>query len=143
MQWDDAPNAGFTEGTPWLPVPPNSKTRNVATELKDQSSILNVYRKLLGLRRENPALRDGEYIPLNESDQNVLAYLRRYKDEVVLVVLNMSAQSQQVALELSAQGLAGKAAPVLLTTANGSPQDVPVSQISLEPFAAYVAELSK
>src|ERR1700723_1390157 len=44
MQWDDSPNAGFTRGTPWLPVPLIHETVNVASQMKDPSSIFNVYR---------------------------------------------------------------------------------------------------
>ena len=116
MQWDDSPNAGFTRGTPWLPVPLIYKTVNVASELKDPSSILNVYRSLLALRHQNRALLDGDYVALNENDPNVLSYLRRYKNEAVLVVLNMSSQPQQVSFDLAPQGFDAKTARTLLTT---------------------------
>jgi len=86
---------------PWLPVPPSYKTVNVAAELKDPSSILNTYKTLLALRHQNRALLDGDYVALNENDANVLSYLRRYKNEAVLVVLNMSAQPQDVSFDLA------------------------------------------
>jgi len=101
MQWNDSTNAGFSQATPWLPVPPSYKTHNVASELKDPDSVLQFYRRVLALRHENAALRDGQYVPLNESDQNVLSYLRRHKDEAVLVVLNMSGIEQNVSFDLT------------------------------------------
>ena len=104
MQWSDAPNAGFTEGTPWLPVAPNFKTHNVATETADPNSILNFYRRILELRREEPALRDGKYVAINPGDPNVFAFVRRLKGEAVLVVLNMSATSHTVPLDLAKVG---------------------------------------
>ena len=71
---------------------------------------------MLALRHENRALLDGEYIALNENDQNVLAYVRRYKDENVLVALNMSGTSQKVSLDLSPAQLTSAKAETLLST---------------------------
>ena len=90
MQWDNKPNAGFTTGIPWLPIPTSYRTHNVATEQKDPNSILVFYQNVLKLHRTNPELLEGDYVALNEDDPNVLSYLRRYKDKAVLVVLNMS-----------------------------------------------------
>src|SRR3984957_19085279 len=90
MQWNDSPNAGFTQGTPWLPVPPSYKTHNVATESADPNSILQFYRHLLALRHEDQALLEGDYVDLSPKNDAVLAYLRRSGDEAVLVLLNMS-----------------------------------------------------
>ena len=60
MQWDSSPQAGFTAGTPWLPVNPNYKTINVEAQRNDPYSILQCYRRLLSLRRENPVLARGD-----------------------------------------------------------------------------------
>ena len=49
MQWNDTPNAGFTTGIPWLPVPVSYQTHNVATEKADPNSILNFYKNLLAI----------------------------------------------------------------------------------------------
>ncbi len=76
MQWSNTPNAGFTTGIPWLPIPVTYKTYNVANELKDPNSILNWYKGLLALRHQDKALLDGDYIALNQDDPNVLSYLR-------------------------------------------------------------------
>jgi len=142
MQWDDSPNAGFTRGVPWLPIPPSYKTVNVAAELKDPSSILNTYKNLLALRHQNRALLDGDYVALNENDANVLSYLRRYKNEAVLVVLNMSAQPQDVGFDLALQGFPAKSAQTLLTTSARS-KESSLSHLSLEPFAVYIGAVSK
>jgi alpha-glucosidase len=142
MQWDDSPNAGFTQGTPWLPVPLSYKTVNVASELKDPSSVLQVYKSLLALRHQNRALLDGDYVALNESDPNVLSYLRRYKNEAVLVVLNMSSQPQRVSFDLGLQGFAVQSASTLFTTM-GAGSKVSLSHLSLEPFSVYVGAVSK
>src|SRR6185503_17285360 len=51
MQWDASPNAGFTSGTPWLPLAANYRTANVAAEHDDPASMLTLYRRLIALRR--------------------------------------------------------------------------------------------
>ncbi len=54
MQWDTSKNAGFTtSNTPWLPVPPSYKQRNVEVESKNPNSILNFYKQLIALRRDH------------------------------------------------------------------------------------------
>ncbi|GAC1428339.1 MAG: alpha-amylase family glycosyl hydrolase [Terriglobales bacterium] len=143
MQWSADENAGFTKAKPWLPVSPTYTTHNVASELKDSSSILQTYRQVLALRHKNAALLDGEYIALNESDPNVLSYLRRYKNEAVLVVLNMSGEKQDVSFDLASQGFTTKSAHTLLNTSGKDSRESSLSHMSLEPFAAYVGSLSK
>lgn len=105
MQWNAEKNAGFSETQPWLPVSPSYTTHNVAAELQDPSSILQTYRQILALRHKNAALLDGEYFALNVKDPNVLSYLRRYKDQAVLVVLNMSGQTQERQLRPNSTGV--------------------------------------
>jgi alpha-glucosidase len=143
MQWNDGPNAGFSRATPWLPVPSTYKTHNVARELQDPGSVLQFYKHLLALRHQNRALLDGTYVPLNENDAKVLAYLRRYKAEAVLVVLNMSAVAQNVRFDLSPQNLSSTTARTLLTTRIDRPKEASLRELSLEPFEVYVAEISK
>ena len=143
MQWSNTPNAGFTKGIPWLPVPVSYKTHNVASELKDPNSILVFYKNLLALRHQNQALLDGEYVALNQDDANVMSYLRRYKDEAVLVVLNMSAEPQTVRFNLAPQGFASSEAKTLLTTVDQLKNKAVVSEMSLPPFSVYIGELSK
>jgi len=142
MQWDTSPNAGFTKATPWLPVPPSYKTYNVAGESSDPRSILEFYRRLLALRHRDRVLLDGDYVALNESDPNVLSYLRRYKNEAVLVVLNMSGNVQTASFDLNQQGFSRTRAKTLLTTLNASPKGK-LDKILLEPFAVYIARVTK
>ncbi|MGB9403398.1 MAG: alpha-glucosidase [Candidatus Acidiferrales bacterium] len=143
MQWNDSPNAGFTNGTPWLPVSPNYQTRNVAAELKDPNSILNFYKTLLAMRHTESALLDGDYTPLNEDDPNVVSYLRRYKDEAILVVINMSTSAQTVSFDLSTQGFGQAKATTLLTTLSAEPPQGALRTLAMEPLSVYIARLSK
>lgn len=143
MQWNDSANAGFSQRQPWLPVAANYQTHNVASELKDPDSILNFYKRLLALRHHNPALLDGNYVPLNENDLNVLAYLRQCGNATVLVALNMSGNTQQVKLDLAPQGLPSPKATTLLTTAGAPPAAGALRELSLDPFSVYIAELKE
>lgn len=146
MQWSDSENGGFTTGTPWLPVPPTYKTHNVATESKDPNSILEFYRHLLALRHTNQAFIEGKYVPLDESDPNVLCYLRQSKDQTVVVILNMSSSPQRLRLDLSRTEFPGKnysrkTATTLLTTMQHEPQQVALDHVQLDPFAVYIGSV--
>ncbi|HUI85490.1 MAG TPA: alpha-glucosidase [Candidatus Binatia bacterium] len=143
MQWDDTLNAGFSRTRPWLPVADNYRTHNVASEEKDPNSVLVFYRHLLALRHTNPALLDGDYVALNESDPNVMAYLRRYRDQAVLVVLNMSASPQKVEFNLATQGFPASQARTLLTTMPALEGTTGISQMSLAPFSVYIGEVTR
>ena len=87
MQWDAGPFAGFSTVKPWLPVHPDHTLRNVAAQQADPASLLNLTKKLLALRREYPALRGGDFIPV-QTPSKIMAYLRQVKGQSVLVVLN-------------------------------------------------------
>lgn len=89
MQWSRAPHGGFTTGTPWEALQPDSATVNVAAQENDPSSLLNLYRRLIHLRADNEALATGTLVPLTASNGQVAAYLRRTGRRVVLVVANL------------------------------------------------------
>ena len=87
MQWDAGPNAGFTAGTPWLPLADDYPTVNVAAERDALRSMLTLYRSLIALRRDAPALAVGGYRAAAGGD--LLAYLREGGGRRFLVVLNL------------------------------------------------------
>ena len=102
MQWDNSTNSGFTTSPkPWLPIPPSASTYNVETEKKDPNSIFNAYKTLLAMRRNEPALRNGDYTSVDENNPNVFSFLRRSKGSTVLVSLNMSAEPPDYLPQLS------------------------------------------
>ena len=142
MQWNDSANAGFSKTKPWLPVPASAKTHNVADEMKDPTSVLSFYRELLRLRHTEPALLDGDYVSLDEDDPNVLAFLRRYKDEAILVVLNMSATDQKVRFDFSSLGFTAPKLNVLLTSFH-KPFSATTDGLPMEPYSAFIAKVTK
>jgi alpha-amylase len=93
MQWSPRSGVGFTTGTPWEAPQPDSMTTNVAVEDADPGSVLNLYRRLIHLRKRNEALATGRLVPLSATSAQVAAYLRRTVggDHAVLVVANLGA----------------------------------------------------
>ena len=97
MQWDAGTNAGFSNGTPWLPVESDYQRYNVSRERQEPDSVYSWYARLLRLRHENPALRDGNYVPLESGNRDVFAFGRKAATgEMVLVILNTSEKEQIV-----------------------------------------------
>ena len=141
MQWSDSPNAGFTQGKPWLPIPATYKTYNVASELQQPDSILNFYKSLLRLRRDNPALADGDYVDVAPDDAHVLCFLRRYQHRSVLVALNLSSQPQHLDADLARYGLGTARVTTLLSTMHNDPGDL--RQARLDPFAALIVQVDQ
>jgi alpha-glucosidase len=138
MQWSAEPNAGFTTGKPWLPIPASYKSHNVAAESEDPDSILNFYKTLLHLRRDNPALAGGDYLDVAPDDPNLLCFLRSYEGRSVLVALNLSSQAQPVSLDLSRYGWGAGKASVLLSTMKQAPADL--RHATLDPFAVVILQ---
>ncbi|NUQ21589.1 MAG: alpha-amylase [Gemmatimonadaceae bacterium] len=101
MQWTRAAHGGFTTGTPWEQLQPDSQAVTVEAEERDTSSLLAWHRRLIHLRSANRALGSGTLVPLTTSDSSVAAYLRRDGDRVVLVLANLGASPVR-ALTLSA-----------------------------------------
>ncbi|SDL15817.1 alpha-glucosidase [Salinimicrobium catena] len=89
MQWDDTRNAGFTTGEPWLPLMENYQELNVTEQWEKKGSMLHFQRRLINLRNGEPALHIGDHIPVY-TENNLLSYMRKYKDRKYLMVLNLS-----------------------------------------------------
>lgn len=90
MQWSGEKYAGFSEVEPWLPVSPDFEKKNVEEELKDPSSILNLYRSLIGFRNKTPALQYGTYKSLDTLSSEIFSYVREYEGQKILIILNFS-----------------------------------------------------
>ncbi len=88
MQWSGT-SAGFTSGRPWETAQADSLTVNVVAEDHAPNSLLSLYRQLIHQRASNPALRDGELIPVETGSESVLAYIRKAGSRTVLVVANL------------------------------------------------------
>lgn len=92
MAWDASPNAGFTSDEPWLPLHPDWLERNVAALQTNSSSLWQLTRRLLALRRAWRALALGD-IRLLAGNERVLAYERSHGDERLLILLNLTSKN--------------------------------------------------
>jgi alpha-glucosidase len=105
MQWDSGLNAGFSTGSPWLAVESGDKRHNVEREKENADSIYSWYSKLLKLRHDNSAFREGTYISLESGNRAVFAFGRKAgSKEIALIVLNTSPKEQTVSIT----GMPGK-----------------------------------
>lgn len=99
MQWDASENAGFTTGKPWLKVNPNYAHINVADQERQEDSVLNYYKKLIALRKSD-AWRElftyGDFEPLLETEDHILAYCRSLNGADVIVAANFAPDSKTV-----------------------------------------------
>ena len=99
MQWDDSPNGGFTTGKPWLKINPNYRSVNAAAQEQEEASVLNYYRKLIALRKSEEyreTFTYGDFIPLFENEDNILAYCRSLKGKNVIVAANFGADRKRL-----------------------------------------------
>jgi oligo-1,6-glucosidase len=90
FQWDATTNAGFSTGTPWIKVNPNYTGINAAAQVNDTSSVLNYFKKMVKLRKDNPVLVYGSYQLLDNGQKDIYAYLRILGKDTVLVMMNFS-----------------------------------------------------
>ena len=102
VQWNGEEHAGFTTGTPWLKVNPNYKKINVADQEKDENSVLHYYRKLVAARKSD-AYREvftyGEFVPVYEDSDSVMAYYRVLGEKRILVAANFGKERVEIPLE--------------------------------------------
>lgn len=95
MQWSDVSNGGFStcEQT-WMKVNPNYKQINVKEQEKDDSSILNYYRRMIELRQKNKTFINGAYELCDANDERIYMYKRLDEKATFTVVVNLSEESK-------------------------------------------------
>lgn len=90
MQWSSAPNAGFTEGSPWFVVNGNYREINVESQQNDPDSLLNFYRDALQFRRDNPVVVYGDYVEHLPKNRELYVYERNLAGKKLLVICSYS-----------------------------------------------------
>ena len=133
VQWDSSKNAGFTTGTPWLPLNPNYIKINVAEQEKDPESVLSYYKKLTALRK-NPEYKEtmvyGDFVPFMADEDRLMAFYR--KGEKTLLILG-NYRKEERELELPA--------PVKkLVLSNAEPR-ITGRKITLSGYEATILEI--
>jgi maltose alpha-D-glucosyltransferase / alpha-amylase len=148
MQWSDDRNAGFSSADPaalYLPVITNPayhyQAVNVAAQEKDPASMLNTMRRLIAVRKRSPAWGRGTIEFLRPRNQAILAYLRAWRDDTLLVVANLSARTQPVELDLTAHE---GAEPIEMLSGNRFPRVTRAPYfLSLGPHGYYWFRLER
>ncbi|MFU0827459.1 MAG: Trehalose-6-phosphate hydrolase [Lachnoclostridium sp.] len=135
MQWSNEPYAGFSTAKPWIDVPKNYEYINVKIEESDQDSILQYYKELIKLRKNETLIADGEIKFILDDCEDVLAYKRFSNEEEILVLNNL--KEKEVVLDLSKdlskyKKLLGNYDGIILEN----------TKIKLRPYESIVAKLS-
>ncbi|QPR54314.1 alpha,alpha-phosphotrehalase [Aeromonas allosaccharophila] len=108
MQWSAAPNAGFTNGMPWLKPAANYSEINAEAALADQNSVFWHYRDLIRLRKAHPIITQGDYQELLTGHPQIWAYARRANGQTLLVVSNFYGEPVEFALPAELQSGQGR-----------------------------------
>ena len=137
MQWTGDENAGFSSAgvETWLPVSPKYKAENVAVELQDPSSVLNLYRRLLALRKTTPALNRGSYQTAGEATDECLSFIREAEGRTFLITLNFTGKEIQPHTAMSGKG------DILLSTRLDLTGTVSLNTLALRPHEGLILEL--
>lgn len=90
MQWDDTVQAGFTTGTPWIPVNPNYTKINAKEQRNREDSVFHYYQKLIALRKEYPIIVYGVYELLIPESEELYVYTRSLEEQKLLVICNFT-----------------------------------------------------
>jgi alpha-amylase len=142
MAWDETAHGGFTTGTPWHPLSDGWQSRNVATQLADEGSLLRHYRALIALRRAHSALGASDGVALVEAPDGLFAMLRHDEAGALLVVVNVTGEPLAPGtLDLSAHGAllgAGPWAPELVFGTSEAALE-PTSELEAVPLGSPLA----
>ena len=138
MQWDASPHAGFTSGTPWLPVNPNHVEVNAEDARADERSVFHHYRRLIELRHTEPVVAHGDFTMLLPDHPFVYAFTRRLDADELLVLCNVSGTEQHV--DVRDVGAAWRSAELVLGNVETPPTDV---LADLRPWEARVLRAAR
>jgi alpha-glucosidase len=145
MQWSNQPNGGFSPPTvqTWLPVNPNYKDGiNVKDQQHNPDSLINFnyYKHLLRVRKNTPALIEGDYTPLHPTAKDYFAFLRTSEQQTVLVVLNLSEKQSELDFA-RAKELKGRNLALLFSSAVRSSTELSPRKLHIGAFEVFIAEV--
>lgn len=135
MPWNSENDAGFTTGKPWLPVGSAATSLNVETQERDPESSLQLYRHLIHLRANTPALIEGDYRSIGLGSDFVFAYVRETEHQRCLVVLNFDDHPARIKLRgIEGVWVAGT------HVVNGDGEPATAGELELEPYEGRIYE---
>jgi oligo-1,6-glucosidase len=131
MQWNSSKQAGFTDSIPWLAVNENYTNLNVASQEQEPDSVLNYFRKMIHLRKNNLILIYGAFELVDENNSQLFAYTRQLNNEQLLVVLNFSDSPAKLNTEIQINN-----SPLLISN-----YAIPIQNNVFEPYAAAIYKI--
>jgi alpha-glucosidase len=138
MQWDDSKNSGFSEGEPWLPVDKSYTCCNVDKQDKEESSLLNFYRKLIWTRKFHKALKSGKISFIEDYINHALIYVREDDSEKILVILNFTRKQLDIKLNFK-----DEQACMLAGSHRSKGEKVDISsEIKVKPYEIMIMSIS-
>ena len=105
FQWEDAENAGFTSGTPWLKISSDYRRYNAKDSALREDSALNFYKKMIALRKSTPALVYGTFVREQNVKAPLFCYYREYEGEKYYIELNLGKKVQKRSIDMSSFAL--------------------------------------
>ncbi|CAM4481656.1 alpha amylase catalytic subunit [Paenibacillus macerans] len=139
MQWDDSLFGGFTTGVPWININPNYHEINVKRQLQEADSVLNYYKALICLRKENEALIYGRYDGWLDEHPEIFVYSRTFEGRAFLIVLNFYGNAPEFTVPPE---FAGFKREVVLSNYPDRP-DRKQSRFTMHPYEAVVFRLER
>ncbi|NVY96003.1 alpha-glucosidase [Lactobacillus sp. DCY120] len=130
--WNNSKNAGFSQGTPWIPVSPDYPQMNAQQALADPDSVFYYYQKLIALRKKYSVVIDGRYENINSQDSEVYGFMRTNSQEQLIVICSFSQDPVNYSLPAEFTG-----SKLLLANYSSMPASLE-KQIELPPYAALV-----
>lgn len=100
MQWTSEKNSGFTSGKSWLPIHDDYEKVNAEVEDADKNSVLNYFRELNNLRKNNEILLNGDYEEILKDDENIFAFSRSFENKKIFVLVNFTLQEVSFSEEI-------------------------------------------
>lgn len=131
MQWSADQQAGFTRGTPWIPIAENYPEINVEAAMADENSVFYHYQALIALRKKYDIIVQGDYQSLLDDHQQVFAYTRNWKNEKLLVVSNFYGEEVTVNFDFMQEEV-----KILLSNYPDSTPEI--DEVTLRPYESIV-----
>ena len=133
MQWNDEINAGFTKGIPWIKVNNNYKEVNVKKDMEDNNSVLHFYQNLIKMRKDILCIREGNYIPLLNEDEDIAAYTRNTNGQGILVIANF----HECTKKISFSDIVSKR----IIISNYNRTEIDLKDVEIRPYEAVMCEI--
>lgn len=100
MQWNSSKHAGFSNHEPWFHVNPNYVDINVEQQLEDEESLLNFYKKMIKLKKENDVFNYGVYELIDHNHEQIYTYKRKLNNDQVIVMSNLTNEEAEITYDI-------------------------------------------